>query len=75
MDKYVAPRKTPPRFPAVDKVIKQKGSGMDFIRASGLHLMTYYAMQSGRTTPTLGTIYAVLNYTNMSFEEAFGEAQ
>ena len=66
-------RKTPPRFQAVDDAIKSRGTVADFIRMTGLHEMTYYAMQSGRTTPTLGTIYAVLNYTGMTFEQAFGE--
>ena len=75
MPRYMPPRKNPPRFPAVDAAIKAKGSVAQFVRASGMHEMTYYAMQAGRTTPTLGTIYAVLNYTNMSFEEAFGEAR
>lgn len=70
---YNVTRKTPPRFPAVDEAIKAKGTVMDFIRASDLHQMTYYAIQSGRTQPTLGTIYAVLKYTGLSFDQAFGE--
>lgn len=70
--RYYSERKTPPRFPKVDEVIKAKGSIKQFIRESGLHEMTYYAMQSGRTQPTLGTIYAVLKYTGLSFDEAFG---
>lgn len=48
---------------------------MDFVRFSGIHQMTYYAMQSGRTTPTLGLIYNVLLYTGLSFDEAFVEAK
>ena len=68
-------RKTHPRFQAVDDAIKEKGSVMDFVRHSGIHQMTYYAMQSGRTTPTLGLIYSVLNYTGLSFDEAFSEAK
>ena len=66
-------RKTPPRFPAVDGAIKARGCVMDFIRYSGIHQMTYYAMQAGRTTPTLGLIYKVLDYTGLSFDQAFGE--
>ena len=72
MPRYVPPRKTPPRFPEVDAAIKAKGTVAQFVRDSGLHEMTYYAMQAGRTTPTLGTIYAVLKYTGLSFDEAFG---
>lgn len=66
-------RKTPPRFPRVDEAIKANGTVAKFVRESGLHEMTYYAMQAGRTQPTLGTIYAVMNYTGLSFDEAFGE--
>lgn len=46
---------------------------MDFIRFSEIHQMTYYAMQAGRTTPTLGLIYKVLDYTGLSFDQAFGK--
>ena len=73
MSKYAPPRKAPPRFPTVDAAIKSQGSVRQFARESGIHLMTYYAMQSGRSVPTLGTIYAVMNYTGLSFDEAFGE--
>lgn len=66
-------RKNPPRFPAIDEAIKAKGSVMDFIRVSEIHQMTYYAMQAGRTTPTLGLIYKVLDYTGLSFDQAFGK--
>lgn len=75
MPRYSPPRKTPPRFPAVDRAIKDKGTIAEFIRASGLHLMTYYAMQAGRTQPTLGTIYAVMRYTGLDFDTAFGEGK
>ena len=73
MSRYVPQRKTPPRFPAVDAAIKSQGSVRQFARESGIHLMTYYAMQSGRSAPTLGTIYAIMHYTGLSFDEAFGE--
>lgn len=46
---------------------------MDFIREAEIHQMTYYAMQAGRTTPTLGLIYKVLDYTGLSFDQAFGK--
>ena len=75
MATYKAFRKTPPRFPAVDAAIKAKGSVSQFIRESGLHQMTYYAMQSGRSQPTLGTIYAVMSYTGLSFDEAFAVSE
>lgn len=72
MNDFFAVRKSPPRFPSVDRAIKAKGSVAQFFRSSGVHMTTYYAMQSGRTTPTLGTIYAVMDYTGLSFDEAFG---
>lgn len=65
-------RKTPPRFPAVDAAIKEKGSVMDFICEAEIHQMTYYAMQAGRTTPTLSLVYKVLDYTGLTFDQAFG---
>lgn len=68
-------RKTPPRFPAVDEAVKAKGSVMDFVRFGEIHQMTYYAMQAGRTTPTLGLIYKVLDYTGLTFDQAFGEGK
>jgi hypothetical protein len=66
-------RKTPPKYPRIDEVIKEMGSVAQFCRDSGVYIMTYYAMQAGRTTPTLGLIYKVLDYTGMTFEEAFGQ--
>lgn len=64
-------RKTPPKFPVVDAAIKEKGNVMDFIRFSGFHQNTYYKMQDGTTQPTLGLIYKVLQYTGLTFDEAF----
>ncbi len=65
-------RKTPPRFPAVDAAIKAKGSVAKFLRESGVNVQTYYALQAGRSMPTLGLIYKVLDYTGLTFEKAFG---
>ena len=66
-------RKTPPKYPRIDEVIKGMGSVAQFCRDSGVYLMTYYAMQSGRTVPTLDTIYKILRFTGLTFEEAFGQ--
>ena len=66
-------RKTPPRFPAVDQAIKERGTVKQFLESTGVKMVTYYAMQSGRTTPTLGLIYKVLDYTGLSFDAAFRE--
>lgn len=66
-------RKTPPRFKAVDQAIKERGTVAEFLRETGVSMPTYYAMQSGKTTPTLGLIYKVLDYTGLDFDAAFGK--
>lgn len=66
-------RKAPPRFPAIDEAIKQRGTIKKFIRTAGIHEQTYYAIQSGKTAPTLGTVFAILRYTELDFETAFAE--
>ena len=68
---YGRERKSAPRFPAIDEAIKSKGSVKQFILQAGLHEITYYKMQSGDTNPTLSTIYAILQYTGLTFEAAF----
>lgn len=64
-------RKTPPKFPVVDEEIKRRGNVRQFADASGFCQSSYYKMQSGETSPTLGMIYAVLDYTGLSFDAAF----
>jgi len=68
-------RKMPPRFPKIDDAIKERGSVNKFSLLSGVHIQTYYKMQGGNSTPTLSTIYAILRYTGLTFEEAFGECE
>ena len=70
---WVAKRKNPPKYPRIDEVIKEKGTVAQFCRESGTYIMTYYALQAGRSVPTLETVYKILRYTGLSFEEAFGE--
>lgn len=65
-------RKAPPKFQEIDAAIKRRGSVKKFVKEVGIHEQTYYAIQSGRTTPTLGTIFAVLKYTGLDFDTAFG---
>lgn len=74
-DEFGVRRKTPAKYPSVDSAIKAKGSVMDFIRISGVNQQTYYAMQAGRTIPTLGLILKVLDYTGMDFDTAFREGR
>lgn len=69
---YVGLRKTPPKYPRIDEVIKEMGTVAQFCRESGVYVMTYYALQAGRSVPTLETVYKILHYTGLSFEEAFG---
>jgi DNA-binding XRE family transcriptional regulator len=65
-------RKTPPRYPVVDEAIKERGSVAAFVREADVNQQTYYAMQSGRTMPTLSLVYKVLDYTGLTFDQAFG---
>lgn len=65
-------RKTPPRFPAVDDAVKARGNVKAFCGTTEVSESAYYAMQCGRTQPTLGLIYQVMQYTGLSFDEAFG---
>ena len=65
-------RKTAPRFPVIDAAIKERGSVRKFTRSAQISEQSYYKMQSGETTPTLGTIFAVLQYTGLDFDTAFG---
>lgn len=64
-------RKLPLQFPEVHKAILEKGYINDFVRWSGLHQMTYYKMQAGRTTPSMFTINQILDYTGKTYEELF----
>lgn len=66
-------RKAPPVFPAIDEEIKRRGSVRRFVAEAGIHEQTYYAMQSGKTQPTLNTIYQILRYTGLTFDDAFGD--
>ena len=66
-------RKTPPRFPVVDQAIKELGTVKEFLEFTGIKTPTYYKMQAGKTTPTLGLIYKILDYTGLTFEDAFME--
>ena len=65
------PRQAPFRFQLVDDAIRQKGSVSQFVKETGISSSAYYQMQEGKTIPTLGTIFAVLKYTGLTFEAAF----
>lgn len=59
-------------YPRIDEEIKARGTVAQFLRTADINIQTYYAMQKGRTTPSLGIVYKILRYTGMTFEEAFG---
>ena len=58
-------------YPRIDEAIKAKGSIRDFIRWSSLAMTTYYHMQDGTAQPTKYVIDRVLDYTGLTYEEAF----
>ena len=58
-------------YPRVDEVIKSKGSVMQFIRWAGIGIVTYYHMQNGSSQPTKYVIDRILDYTGLTYEEAF----
>lgn len=64
-------RKKPWRYPAVDKAVKARGGVTELVRKSGICLTTYYYMQNGRCDPQKFTIDAILDFTGLTYEEAF----
>ena len=64
-------RKYPPRFPAVDRAIQEMGGVREFCEDRFFSCVTYYAMQSGKHEPALPVIMEILDYTGLTFEEAF----
>ena len=67
----VNPRKSEPMYPAVDEAIKAKGSVMQFVRWASIGMVTYYHMQDGSSQPTKFVIDRILDYTGLTYEEAF----
>ena len=65
------PRKTRPEFPAIDEAIQAKGGVFRFSEERYISTSTYYQMQAGKSIPTLDTIMELLDYTGLTFEQAF----
>ena len=65
------PRKTPPAYPAIDEAIKAKGGVMKYCEERYISTTAYYQMQNGKTMPLLDTIMELLDYTGLTFEQAF----
>ena len=64
-------RVRPLRFPAIDRTIKAMGGIKQFCENRYFPVGTYYSMQAGTHEPTLPIVMEVLDYTGLSFEEAF----
>lgn len=63
-------------FPNLERWIKEHcGSYIEFARQSGIHRCTISDLIAGRTTPRWDTILAILDFTEMTFEECFGGAK
>lgn len=58
-------------YPALDEAIKAKGSVRAFVKWAGLGIVTYYHMQDGTSQPTKYVIDRLLEYTGLTYEEAF----
>ena len=65
----------PRRFPVLDEAVKAMGSIARFARDAGIGEQTYYKIQDGTNDPTLFTIRRCLEYTGLTFEEAFQEKE
>ncbi len=64
-------RKSDPLYPAIDEAIKARGGVRAFIRASGIAMTTYYHMQDATSQPTKYVIDRILEFTGLTYEEAF----
>ena len=64
-------RKHVPLFPAVDRVIQDKGGVRVFCAETYYPAGTYYAQQRGDRQVTLPDIMVILEYTGLTFGEAF----
>lgn len=67
-------RKTPPRFPNLHAAMLEKGINR-CAELTGVNASTYQSLQSGRSDPRKETIDALLVYTGLTYEEAFGDEQ
>lgn len=64
-------RPTPRRYPRLDAAIKAKGSLKAFCKEMQISEPCYYKIQSGENLPNYYTILKCLEYTGLTFEEAF----
>ena len=66
-------RKNDPLYPRIDEAVKAKGGVRAFARWASIGLVTYYHMQDGTSQPTKYVIDRILDYTGLTYEEAFRE--
>ena len=66
-------QKKPRRYPKLDAAIKAKGSARAFCRWAKISEQCYLQIQSGLHLPNYFTIIKCLEYTGLTFEEAFQE--
>ena len=64
-------QKTPPRYPVLDRAVLERGGVLQMYRRIGVHPNTYYYAQRGEHEPTKAVIDLLLEYTGMTYEEAF----
>lgn len=67
-------RKEPPRFPNLHAAMLEKGVNR-CVDETGLCASSYHQLQSGRCDPRKSTIDILLDYTGLTYEEAFGDEQ
>ena len=65
------PRKNPPKFPAIDRAILDRGGVVKFCTERYYSCSSYYLIQQGRRSPSLPLILDLLDYTGLTFDEAF----
>lgn len=65
------PRELVYQYPRLDERIKKLGTMKRFSAKTGIKLSTYYNLQAGRANTTKAIIDIILDYTGITYEEAF----
>lgn len=65
--------KTPPLYPNLDARVLERGGVYQMHKRIGLHPNTYYYAQRGEHVPTKDVIDMLLDYTGLTYEEAFAK--
>jgi len=67
------PRKLVYQYPRLDERIKELGTMKRFFAETRIKSTTYYSLQAGRNGTTKAIIDLILDYTGLTYEEAFKE--